>query len=373
MKVLFKNWYSALVSEIDNADNIRIISPFIKEEIIKGLFDQVDFSKLEIITRFSLADFASGVSSIEALEYCIHKGASVYGVKRLHSKVYLFDKKSAIISSANLTSGGLKNNFECGILINEDTTLIELDQYFGKLKGFGNVATLHDTQTWKARLNNLEIQNTETPTLPDFGATDVQLNPEVNYYVKFFGSGNNRVPLSFEVKEEVDRALCHYACGFSRKKKPKQIRTGDIIYMARLTYDPYDFSIFGKAEAIEYVEGRDEVSSNELIERPWKEHWPIYLRVKNATFIDGTMEDGVLLYDLISALDHQSFESTKRRYAEGKRDINPNLSLSRQPYVKLSLEGAEWVEERLNDSFERVGKISNEFISSLPKPEVTVE
>lgn len=334
---------------------------------------QFDFNNFELITRFNLRDFASNVSSLEGLKFSVASGADVFGIRELHSKIYLFDKRAAIITSANLTSGGLVNNYECGIYLNDITTIQNLHNYFNELKNIaGQKLSVQQCETWQQQLSQVEIYNTEIPSLPDYGSSAIQIDPDINYYVKFFGTAQNRVPLTFAVREEIDRALCHYACGFSKNKKPRQIQSGDIIYMARMTYNPYDYAIFGKAEAIKFVDGRDRATEEEIAERPWKKDWLIYLRLENPVFIDGTMNDCVLLYDLIKALDYESFPSTQWRYESGERNINPYKSLSQQAYVKLTTKAVEWLEPKFQEALNHVGQVDDSFISNLPQTQTDI-
>src|SRR4051812_542662 len=107
MELYLKNWYSKLLLELEKTKQLRIVSPFVKEHVIRKIQGQFDFNNFELITRFNLRDFASNVSSLDGLKFSVEKGASVYGIKDLHSKIYLFDNRAAIITSANLTSGGL--------------------------------------------------------------------------------------------------------------------------------------------------------------------------------------------------------------------------------------------------------------------------
>ena len=67
----------------------------------------------------------------------------------LHSKVYLFDNRAAIITSANLTNGGLIHNYECGLYINYDHILCELDHYFENLKSLGGEILTIKCEQWQ--------------------------------------------------------------------------------------------------------------------------------------------------------------------------------------------------------------------------------
>jgi len=369
MELYLRNWYDKFLDELTRTTKLRVVSPFVKEQVIRKMQEQFNFSNFELITRFNLRDFASNVSSLDGLKFSVESGATVFGIKELHSKIYLFDNRSAIITSANLTSGGLVNNYECGIYLTDTATIQNLHNYFTELKRIaGQNLSVQQCEDWQLQLSQVETLNTIIPSLPDYGSSAIKVDSKRNYYVKFFGTAKNRVPLTTTTtREEIGRALCHYACGFSKNKKPRQFQNGDIVYMARMTYAPHDYAIFGKAEAIEFIDGRDEATPGEIVERPWKEDWSIYLRVTNPIFIEGTMKDCVLLYDLIKALDYESFLSTQQRYEKGERDINPYRSLSQQAYVKLTTKAVEWLEPRFQEALNRMGKVDDSFIDSLPQ------
>lgn len=365
MQLYLQNWYDKFLRELASTNKLRIVSPFVKEQILRTVGGHFPFVDLELITRFNLADFASGVSSLEGLQFGVNAGASIYGIQNLHSKIYLFDRRAAIISSANLTQGGMVSNFECGIHITDSNIIDQLHRYFDELKSISpNPLTNELCDQWRGQISQYtEVTNSFVHSLPDYGATQVTTAPDRNYYVKFFGKGDNRVSLDFSVKDEVERALCHYACCFSRT--PKQFKTGDIIYFGRMTW-PRDFAIFGKAVAVTHDPERDMASAEELVQRDWKADWPYYLRVTHPEFVDGVMGDCAMLYDLIRYFDFQSFTSTLYRYRQGDRTINPFLSLSQQPSVQLTFEAANWLDHRFAQVLDRKGKIDDAFIALLP-------
>lgn len=367
MELFLNNWSQKFFDELQNTKELKIISPFVKEQIIYKIQQKFDFKKFELITRFNLKDFALNVSSLDSLRFSLDSGAKIYGVNGLHSKVYLFDKRSAIVTSANLTNGGLISNYECGIFLTDRLLISKLHDYFNELKSFANELTTKDCKEWEQKLKRVIVYRGEEVSLPDFGASASSFNKERNYYIKFFGNSKHRVLLDFTVREEIERALCHYACGFPKKKKPRQVNEGDIIFMARMTANPDDYSIFGRAIAMKYIEERDIASKEEIEERDWKEHWPIYLRVKNPVFIDGKMEDGILLSDLLQKFDYNSFPSTKERFDNGERDIKPTKSLMRKAYIKLTYNSAEWLEQQFNDRLSINGEVDDEFIKKLPQ------
>lgn len=53
-------------------------------------------------------------------------GGEIILVKQLHNKLYLVDRKDAIVASSNLAQGGIEGNIEAGILSNNPVMLREI-------------------------------------------------------------------------------------------------------------------------------------------------------------------------------------------------------------------------------------------------------
>lgn len=368
MELFLKNWHNKFMDELSVTENLKIISPFVHEHVIRKILNRVDHKNFELITRYNLQDFALKVSSLKGLKSIVQSGSKVYGIKGLHSKVYLFDHRSALVTSANLTRGGVMSNYECGILLTDKKIINDLHNYFIQLKVIGkNPLTIEQCEDWELELSRQEYSRGQSISLPDFGASEVIMEHEINYYIKFFGTSHNRVSLDFKVKEEIDRALCHYACGFPENKKPRQVNDGDIVFMARMTENPNDYAIFGRAIACKYKEGRDRASAQEMSERDWKKKWPIYLRIKHAIFINATLSDCIFLSELMTKFEHNSFPSTRDRYDNGEIDIKPTKSLMRKAYIKLTPESALWLEHEFQESLKTFGRVRDSFIKKLPQ------
>lgn len=114
IKTPWKNEFLELVSK--SQKSIKITSPFIKENICNDLLlAKPAHTKLELITSFKLANLYSGSLDLAAIERVIHSHGIVRNYPKLHSKLYIFDDEKAIITSGNLTNGGLLTNYEYGI------------------------------------------------------------------------------------------------------------------------------------------------------------------------------------------------------------------------------------------------------------------
>ena len=146
IEVLTSNHFDKLLDLFDGTKKeIKIISPFLTMSMAEKLCDTVTENNISciFITRFYLEDVIAKANSIDALELLIQSGITVYAVKKLHTKLYLFDDDTAILGSANFTNGGFKSNIELSLLLSEEDQVIkELHTYFdemvAKIKTAGN-------------------------------------------------------------------------------------------------------------------------------------------------------------------------------------------------------------------------------------------
>src|SRR3954454_8813749 len=93
---------------------LRVISPFIKDPAVVRLVRRSRPMTIEVITRFSLPDFAAGVSDTSALRRILRTGGRVRGIRGLHAKLYICGSERAILTSANLTVAAMHQNREFG-------------------------------------------------------------------------------------------------------------------------------------------------------------------------------------------------------------------------------------------------------------------
>ena len=186
--------------------------------------------------------------------------------------------------------------------------------------------------------------------------------------VKFHGRGNQRAPLSTSTLDEVKRSGCHWAVCYPRGKRPRHAQDRMIVFIARFTENPRDIRVFGRAIAMRHVVGRDDATPAEVKRRRWKSDWPHYVRVHDAEFVSGALANGVSLGDLMDALGSDAFVSTQERAARGTVDINPRLAIRRQPGARLSQQGHDWLNKRLQEAFDAYGTIPLSTLRRLDWP-----
>jgi len=111
-----------------------LASPFIKANIAKMILDNKPTeAKISLLTSYKLNSFYRNSSDLTALKSFIENRIEVRNYTSLHAKTYIFDSQRTIITSANLTLGGLKNNYECGVLIDDPNIANRLKADFSQI------------------------------------------------------------------------------------------------------------------------------------------------------------------------------------------------------------------------------------------------
>ena len=369
-----------------DAGELRIICPFIKAEAVERLLCHRP-SDIRVITRFDLADFAEGVSDVAALGKLLDVGASVRGVRNLHAKLYLFGRRRAMITSANLTEAALSRNHEFGIVTEQKAVVAECLHYFDRLwQRAGDDLRPSRVDAWDKTVADYwagDGRPRGAAGLGDFGADAAVADPPPQRlpvavadasqaFVKFLGQGKDRKPLSHPTIAEVERAGCHWAVCYPATKRPRSIEDGDVIFIGRFTRGPNDIRVFGRAIGMKHRPGRDDATPADIKRRDFKETWSRYIRVHHAEFVDGTMENGVSLNELMDTLQADSFASTQQNASRGQGNTDPRRAYLQQPGVKLSAEGLSWLSERLQAAFEAHGNVPQDSLDKLDWPDSSV-
>lgn len=369
IKTISKNWLQELKAGLNNTDSVFIVSPFITDNIVKHLLDNFEGKVIKVITRYNLNEFRKGVSSISAIKRLLKAKAQIKSVKSLHSKLYLFDSKSVIITSANFTNGGFFSNKEFGILSNEEITVSESQDYFKELWSIDNkLLKIEKVNEWHEKIKRTKTKVKKSDDLPDYSASfQKTVIGNKRYFIKFFGTDQYRANLSQSVLDELKEGCSHFALSFSRPKndaRPVRYKDGDIVFLARIT-DTYDYAIFGRATTLSHDRTRDLASAEDIKHIPWLKDWPVLVRVKDATYIDSSLEECPKLMQLISDLDYDCFESTQQRFNRGERELNPKRTLMQKGDVILSKDGAQWMELAFKGAIENEGEVDQNFINKL--------
>jgi phosphatidylserine/phosphatidylglycerophosphate/cardiolipin synthase-like enzyme len=123
----FRNVFSQAKSEI------VFSSPYINDAgatILLNSIDNPTHKKIQILTNLSVRNIVDNVTQPSAIlkMYDSFKETTVTSLAKLHAKIYVIDDLLAVITSANLTYGGIKSNFEYGVLIDDKKTIKTVKQ-----------------------------------------------------------------------------------------------------------------------------------------------------------------------------------------------------------------------------------------------------
>lgn len=201
------------------------MAPFIKMGALRRLLDYRP-REVRVITRFNLNDFADRVSDLDALKALLTAGARVRGVKHLHSKLYVFGRSSAVVTSANLTQAALDRNEEFGSVLTGAADIQSCTAYFDQMRNrSGEDLTRAQMAHWTTILKEHRARDcwrSGEYALGDFGAdlargraspveglaaerpgggSLIVIPDRTPAYVKLMGEATNRASLTLTLSE----------------------------------------------------------------------------------------------------------------------------------------------------------------------------
>lgn len=138
----WKNEFIYIVSKTKK--ELFISSPFINVAGVKILSDSIQTKssvRISLITNLTTQNIINRITEPAALLelYKQFDQVNISSLGKLHAKVYLVDNEIGIITSANLTSGGLINNFEYGVLIDDKNVISTIKEDMLKYYSLGNI------------------------------------------------------------------------------------------------------------------------------------------------------------------------------------------------------------------------------------------
>ncbi|MEI2446066.1 restriction endonuclease PLD domain-containing protein [Priestia megaterium] len=246
-----------------NADELRIISPFLMESF-DDFFNELNGKGIKHISlTTTLKDNSLDLlkKSNSLYSFCLNckRNNISYSVNidnKLHGKIYITLKSGiplqGIITSANFTNSGLKVNHEWGIITDDTNQLLKL---------LNEVKTVESIELSTKELEEV-IKKIDTFSK----VNPVSKNPQINltisdiinegkhrvssnkrYFIKPVGVSDN--PFPEQRRLSVDVQKLHFS-----KKKPTAVREGDIL----ICYGVGSTKLLGYFEVIEgpyYLEG----------------------------------------------------------------------------------------------------------------------
>ena len=165
IKTPWKDKFLELASK--SQKSIKITSPFIKNNICE---DMLNITKegvnIDLITSYKIFNIYSGSLDLDGLEKILNHNGIIRNYSKLHAKIYLFDDKKAVITSGNLTNGGLLNNFEYGVYFDDVENIKRVIFDFSFLVNNEKTGIIEQNHIEKTRQLLKNIQQTEKVLIP---------------------------------------------------------------------------------------------------------------------------------------------------------------------------------------------------------------
>jgi len=124
-------------------NELVIASPFIKKTEAEYVCNRLRSPeiKVRVITDLRAESILSGSLDMDALKTFrnLPRSSEVVTLPHLHAKVYIFDTSLAVVSSANLTTGGLDSNYEYGVGIKDPILIRHIKSDMDAYTRIGNV------------------------------------------------------------------------------------------------------------------------------------------------------------------------------------------------------------------------------------------
>lgn len=126
-------------------DTAIIAAPYITRQPVERLASKLRAQRasvqLDLLTNLHSDSLIDGSLDISALAWLCEQipGTTVRHLQHLHAKAYVADGHTAIVTSANLTTGGLRRNKELGVSITDPERVKDIAE---DLREYGNLGVL---------------------------------------------------------------------------------------------------------------------------------------------------------------------------------------------------------------------------------------
>ena len=132
---------AGFISVIREAQNeLFISSPYVKEYGIRTILNNARTNNVRVLTSLDWKNITGLGFDINALLLLWNKfNVTVSSLGNLHAKVYVADNRVAFVTSANLTRGGLKENYEYGVMVRDKQIVSAMLEDMARYFSLGNI------------------------------------------------------------------------------------------------------------------------------------------------------------------------------------------------------------------------------------------
>lgn len=259
---IHSNHYSDIKDILVNADELKIVSPFLMESFddFFALLNGTDIRHISLTTTLKDNDTDLLKKSNALYSFCLNCKKnditySVYIDNELHGKIYIASKSGkplqGIVTSANFTNAGLKTNHEWGILIDDSHQLIQLIKEVQSVEK-SSLSTSELEEVIKkidafSKMYPVQKEPIIGLTVSDIFKKKHAVTSDKRYFIKPVGVSDD--PFTEKRRLSTDIQELHFS-----KKRPASVRKGDVL----ICYGVGTRKLLGYFEVVEgpyYLEG----------------------------------------------------------------------------------------------------------------------
>ena len=364
-------------------EKILIISPFMGRTTCLELAKYIVKNKVtcKIITRFYREDFIRNVSSLDGLLKLIKSGAKIFALIGLHTKLYIIDDVFSIITSANYTYGGMYNNFELGIKIeNEEGIIKSCTEYFNDLwkkiskhndEGSISIQKIEDEKILVNKSISSRTKSTVNRNETKQGANIEEINHssdliEKALEKKYRSAINTKEGgwLKFEAnakhRHDPDKSYLDSVNIYTKRKtffpkRPVGVKPEHKLFLSLVSYDSD-----GVATPVIIGRGYSKGFNPENIVKgkfngweSWMTEYPYYVEFEQLELIRGPAKNGISLLELYRTIKGDIYPSTYQisiPFEELRKYHN------KKDKIRITKYAEEYIDKIIEERFAKYGK-----------------
>lgn len=147
--VLGSDWHAVLRATLaQTRESLFICSPYVTVEGCELIKNSLSPSfnrngRLAVLSDLSPINLIQAATDPRALNSLLRafERSVLTHLPRVHAKVFVFDRSYAVVTSANLTAGGLFRNYECGLRVTDGAVVSRLYDELASLASLGAVVS----------------------------------------------------------------------------------------------------------------------------------------------------------------------------------------------------------------------------------------
>ena len=152
MRIVTSPWrveFNAFVGAVENT--LRVVAPFYSSEPVVELLRRCKGRKKYFLLALEEQAVKGNFQSISAIRTILKdRKSEVRFIRNLHAKFVVADERAAIVTSANLTGGGLDKNIEMGVRFNDPKGVKSLVHHFDALWAKAATITAQELEYYDA-------------------------------------------------------------------------------------------------------------------------------------------------------------------------------------------------------------------------------